>query len=113
MKLKVVTPRFPSIYRVQFLEHLELMAQPQFEFHKNQTMDTDEEEDFTDNNYTIHTEAELSPSEVFKYYTCDMYCKSRATYPEQASQWTSEGAHPDQKVAKMRFQHFSYRWLST
>ena len=40
------------MYRVQFLEHLELMAQPQLEFHKNQTMDTDEEEDFTDNNYT-------------------------------------------------------------
>ena len=54
------------MYRVQFLEHLELMAQPQLEFHKNQTMDTDEEEDFTDNNYTIHTEAELAPSEVFE-----------------------------------------------
>ena len=46
-------------------------------------------------------------------YYIYMYCELRVTYPEQVSKWISEGTHPDQKVAKMRFQHFSYRWLST
>ena len=41
-------------------------------------------------------------------YIYYMYCKSRATSPEQVSEWTSEGTHPDQKVAKVRFQHLSY-----
>ena len=42
-------------------------------------------------------------------YIYYMYCKSRATSPEQVSKWTSEGTHPDQKVAKLRYQHLSYR----
>ena len=42
-------------------------------------------------------------------YIYYMYCKSRATSPEQVSKWTSKRTHPDQKVAKLRYQHLSYR----
>ena len=42
-------------------------------------------------------------------YIYYMYCKSRATSPEQVSKWTSKRTHPDQKVAKLRYQTIIYR----